>query len=374
MTIAITGGYGFVGWHTAVLLRTMKVEDTVLIGRDVFADRHDLAKAIDGVDTVIHLAGVNRAGSDSEVEEGNVRIAEQLSDALAAAAQPTHVVYGNSVQSRQDNAYGRGKARAGEILQGMAQRTGGSLADAILPNLFGEHGAPHYNSFVATFCHEIAHGVSPVIEVDKTVSLLHVQDAAANLVSAARRRGNHVGAPAGEEHQVSDVLDRLRQFDSQYRAGQIPALLDKFSVDLFNTYRSFMFPQHFPFGAEVHADQRGELFETVRFHGGTGQTFASTTVPGAVRGDHYHLSKIERFFVLSGTAEISLRRVLHEDVVRFRVTGSDHAFVDMPTLWVHNIKNVGDEELVTMFWADQLLNPAAPDTYWESVDSGEPRQ
>jgi UDP-2-acetamido-2,6-beta-L-arabino-hexul-4-ose reductase len=125
----------------------------------------------------------------------------------------------------------------------------------------------------------------------------------------------------------------------------------------------------FPIAPQVHADQRGSLFETVRAHGGTGQAFVSTTVPGAMRGDHYHLHKVERFFVVKGEAEISLRRLLHDDVVRFRLSGSTPSFVDMPTMWVHNIRNVGDDELVTMFWADQLLDPENPDQYPELVES-----
>ncbi len=121
---------------------------------------------------------------------------------------------------------------------------------------------------------------------------------------------------------------------------------------------------------EVNFDARGDLFEAVRAHGSTSQVFVSTTNPGMTRGEHFHLSKIERFLVVSGTAMISLRRVLDDEVVRFQVKGEDRAYVDMPTLWVHNITNVGDDELVTLFWADQLLDPDAPDTYWEPVVPG----
>ena len=46
----------------------------------------------------------------------------------------------------------------------------------------------------------------------------------------------------------------------------------------------------------------------------------------------------------------------------------------MPTLWVHNITNTGDEDVITMFWADQLFNPAAPDTYWEPVRPAESKE
>jgi UDP-2-acetamido-2,6-beta-L-arabino-hexul-4-ose reductase len=94
-------------------------------------------------------------------------------------------------------------------------------------------------------------------------------------------------------------------------------------------------------------------------------------VPGAQRGDHYHLRKVERFFVVKGEAEIALRRLLHDDVVTFRLSGDRPSFADMPTLWVHNIRNVGDDDLVTVFWADQLLDPQHPDQYPERVTPGE---
>lgn len=367
--VVITGGHGFLGWHTAVRLRAEHKVDALAIGRADFEDPDVLAKALANAHTLLHLAGVNRAATDAEVEQGNLDIARTLADAITKNGAAVHVVYGNSIQALLDNAYGRGKAGAAAILREAAAQVGGTFVDVRLPNLFGEHGRPSYNSFVATFCHEIAQGREPRVTGDKLLPLLHVQDAAEVLINASRNRDSFVLNPAGETHGVSEVLSMLVDFHEKYIEGQIPSLPTKFSVDLFNTYRSYMFPQHFPFRGTVHADQRGELFETVRVHGGTGQTFVSTTVPGVTRGDHFHLSKIERFFVIKGTAEIALRRVYDDEVVRFRVTGDERCFVDMPTMWVHNITNVGNDELVTMFWADQLLNPAAPDTYWEPVET-----
>ncbi|WP_026818195.1 NAD-dependent epimerase/dehydratase family protein [Arthrobacter castelli] len=369
MKVAVTGGHGFLGWHTAVRLRALYDIEPVLLRREDFADPSGLSTALSQVDTVIHLAGVNRAGTDDEVESGNMQIAEVLAEALTEAGGRHHVVYGNSIQSELDNPYGRGKARAGEALKSALMTTGGSVANVLLPNLFGEHGQPYYNSFVATFCHEIAHGRKPEVTGDKEVRLLHAQRAADLLIESSLRRENHQRTPEGDSFQVSEILIRLIDFDDAYGQGQIPALTDPFTIDLFNTFRSYLFPQHFPFRPNVNADERGELFETVRMHGGTGQTFVSSTVPGAVRGEHYHLNKIERFFVLKGTAEIALRRVLDDEILRFRITGDEHGFVDMPTMWTHKISNVGEDELLTMFWTDQLLDPAAPDTYREHVES-----
>ena len=363
MRVAVTGAHGFLGWHLSCRLLATRGIEPVRLGRADLGDPQALRVGLEDVDTVLHVAGVNRAESDEDVERGNVELARTL--AVALGDRPVHVVYADSVQVDEDNAYGRGKRRAAEIL---GERPG-TFADVVLPNLFGEHGRPAYNSFVATFCHEVAAGREPSVHEDRLVPLLHVQSAAESLILEAERRQRHATRPQGEPRAVVEVLQMLQGFHEQYAVrGEVPDVSTPFSRDLFNTYRSHLFPDAYPIHPEPHADQRGILVEAVRAHGGTGQTFVSTTVPGALRGDHYHLRKIERFMVVRGDAEISLRRLYHDDVVRFRVSGGSPGFVDMPTMWAHSIRNVGDDDLVTVFWADQLLDPEHPDQYPQKVE------
>lgn len=370
MRVAITGGYGFLGWHTACRLRAVHRVEAVRLGRDVCADPIRLAAAVASVDVVLHVAGINRGPSDQAVEQGNVDLARRLVEAVLGADRPVDVVFANSVQAELDNSYGRGKAAAAALIGDALREAGGHFADVLLPNLFGEHGRPGYNSFVATFAHEVARGRPPTLSNDRQIPLLHVQDAAAALIAAVGT--DYRGVVEGEPRAISEVLGLLQQAHDLYASrGEVPPLPGPFEVNLFNTYRAASFPDMWPLSPQVHADSRGDLFETVRSHGGTCQSFVSTTLPGQKRGEHYHLHKVERFFVVKGEAEIALRRLLHDDpadVVTFRLSGDRPSFIDMPTLWVHNIRNVGDTELVTVFWADQLLNPEHPDQYPEQVE------
>lgn len=372
MRVLITGGHGFLGWHTACRLRATREWETVRLHRRHWEDPAALRALVESADAMLHLAGVNRAASDEAVRQGNIDLARQLADTVASAGKGIRLVYANSIQADLDNPYGRGKATAARLLQEAVGEVGGSMADVRLPNLFGEHGRPDYNSFVATFCDAFAHGRSPTVTGDRAVDLLHAQRAAEHLIESLAGTEDVTLAPAGEQRGVSDVRDQLAEFSRIYSRGEIPALVSPFDTDLFNTYRSFVFPQQFPFLAQVHADSRGVLMETSRTHGGTGQTFVSITRPGATRGNHYHLNKIERFFVVKGQAEISLRKLLDDEVVTFRLDGSTPGFVDMPTMWTHSITNVGGDDLVTMFWADQLLDPDNPDQYLEDVALEDP--
>jgi UDP-2-acetamido-2,6-beta-L-arabino-hexul-4-ose reductase len=365
LRVVVTGAAGFVGWHTRVRLRALGGFEVIPITREDFVGE-TLVQAVTEADVVIHLAGINRA-SDSELEFGNLAIADRLIEALKGSGSQSSVVYSDSIHSASDTPYGRGTRGAGQALQAWGVANGTKVVVARLPNLFGEHGRPDYNSFVATFASRVAAGELPEINVDHPIPLMHVQDAVAAMIAAWTVGFDGILEPHGTSLMVSEVRDKFLQYYKVYRTGDIPALHNDMDVALFNTLRAAMFPTAYPFKPTPRSDQRGTLVESVRVHGGQGQTFVSSTHPGFVRGEHFHLRKIERFQVLSGRAVIRLRRMLTDEVIDFEVNGDEPSVVDMPTMWAHSIKNVGTEELVTLFWAHELFNAEAPDTYPEPV-------
>lgn len=366
MRVAITGASGFLGWHARCALRARGASDVVTIDRDDWA-AGSLDHALAGVELVLHCAGPNRADA-RELREGAVSLAHSLTAALDRIGARPVVINANSIQCGNGTAFGDGKERASEHLRQWASTSGAPVVDVRLPNLFGEHGRPFYNSVVATFCHLLATGGAPHVDQDRELPLLHVQDALDQLLElAAHAAGQTAVALEGTPITVTAVLEVLREFAELYRSGEIPDIADPLRLALFNTYRSFTFPGHFPMHATLRTDQRGRLFEGVRVHGGQSQVFCSTSLPGITRGEHFHLRKVERFLVLYGRAEIAMRRLFDDRIVRFTVTGDEPAIVDMPTMWAHSITNIGDSELMTLFWANELLDPANPDTCPEPV-------
>ncbi|MBB0995301.1 SDR family oxidoreductase [Dietzia sp. SLG510A3-3B2-2] len=363
MKIALTGASGFLGWHTRLRLAALTDHDVVAVSRENWGQLDSL---VAGADAVIHLAGVNRAKSDDEVELQNVRLGRDVARAVSAAGRPLRVTMSGTIQVERDNAYGRGKLAAQDALAEATRAGGGRFVDVCFPNLFGEHGRPNYNSFVATFVHATIAGETPAI-TDNPVELLHVQDAAQTLIDSLETDEVRL-RPEGVQTGVVEVWELLKEFHRSYvPVGEIPDLSSKFRIDLFNTYRAGAFPEHYPISLVPHSDPRGSFVETVRCLGGEGQSSFSTTVPGITRGEHYHLAKIERFAVIQGRARISLRKMFQDEVIDFNVTGEEPVAIDMPIGWVHNITNTGDDILLTQFWSHELFRPEAPDTFPELV-------
>ena len=361
--VALTGANGFLGFHVRAALRGLNIDArAVAVG-----DGHNpsvAGNAVEGASRLIHLAGVNR-GTDEEVRDGNHRFATQIADAiLRADTPPSIIVYANSTQSTNGSAYGKSKTSAADALRRAAETVGAEFQNVELPNLFGEHGRPFYNAVTATFCHLLANGEQPSIDRDSELTLMHAQDAADLLIGST-------SADAGEKVQVREsvkgLLRRLTEMAATYDRGEIPDVAAAFDRNLFNSYRSYTFPHQAPIRLARHADSRGSFFETVRSHGGCGQSSFSTTEPGITRGDHFHRRKIERFTVLAGAATITLRRLFTDRVYEFNVTGDKPVAIDMPTMWAHKITNTGSDTLYTAFWSNEVFNPEVPDTIAESV-------
>ncbi len=363
--IGITGAHGFLGWHLRAFLRAFPAIEVTAAGRDVMDDAQKLREFAGSVEAIVHLAGANR-GDEKTVRQTNIDLAARLATACSAAGAHPHIVFANSTHSARASAYGESKRIAAETLAAWAAQSNALFTNLVIPHIFGEGGRPHYNSAVATFCHQLAHDEVPRIIEDGELELIHAQRVAAEIL--ARVEGNSGGENRlpGTLIRVSSVLAGLQRMAAQYATQVIPEFASELELDLFNCYRACLFPQRYPFDLKTKEDARGNLFEAVKtLHGG--QCFMSTTRPGITRGNHYHRRKLERFVVIQGDALIRVRRLVSGDTVEFRVSGTRPQYVDMPTLHTHNITNTGSTDLTTLFWTQDIYDAANPDTYAETV-------
>jgi UDP-2-acetamido-2,6-beta-L-arabino-hexul-4-ose reductase len=376
MKAAVTGANGFIGRNLVVALRRGGVEVAAL---DVDSPSEAWVAAVRGASAVFHLAGVNRPQQDDEFRAGNVGSLQTLLSVLeanvathASAHRPV-VVLSSSTQAERDTAYGRSKRAAENALEGYAAGTGTPVVIYRLPGVFGKWCRQNYNSVVATFCYNIARDL-PVTTSDpsRTVDLVYVDDVVARF--AADLREPAAGVTRGEVRPVftttlGELAERIRGFRAMRRTLLVPDVADPFAQRLLGTYTSYLPPEDLAYPLQQRADPRGTLAELLRSPH-FGQMFVSRTRPGITRGNHYHDLKVEKFCVLEGDAVVRFRPVQGEAITECRVSGTDFKVVDIPPGMTHSIENVGNTEMIVLFWASEILDQERPDTHYLEVLGG----
>lgn len=369
--IGITGQNGFVGSH---LYNTLGLKpdryERIDFKKDYFEDNEKLDEFVRQCDVIVHLAAMNRHLNPEIIYNCNLDLVKKLIDSLERTGSQAHVLFSSSSQEEKDNLYGKSKKQGRELFLKWTEKSGGKFTGMVIPNVFGPFGKPNYNSFIATFCYKLTHGEIPAVDTDGEVSLIYVGELVQEIINQIEipETNGLYKIPHTSVNKVSEVLAKLEHYKSLYfDNGEIPQLDSKFDLQLFNTFRCYFdIKNHYPVKFTQHTDPRGAFVEIIRLGIG-GQCSFSTTVPGITRGNHFHTRKIERFAVIKGKALIQLRKIDTDDVLDFYLDGNEPAYVDMPIWYTHNIKNIGEEELYTIFWINEPFNQEDADTYFVEV-------
>jgi len=370
--VGITGQAGFIGQHLYNFVGTKNdAVERIAFKRSFFSDPEALKDWVAKCDVIVHTAAMNRHEDPQVIYNTNVGLVQAVIDACVAAEVSPKIIFSSSTQEEQDNLYGKSKREGRRLFQDWAKASNAAFTTLVIPNVFGPFGKPFYNSFIATFCHQLNNEKTPEIHQDSEVSLIYINELLEVFYSEvvnAQPGIQTILVPATSNRKVTEILALLNHFKAAYVAhGQVPDISESFNLNLFNTFTSFIPQDYFPRPFVQHTDNRGAFVEIMRA-GSSGQSSYSTTVPGITRGNHYHTRKVERFAVIQGKASIKWRKVNTDKVYEFILDGEKPAYVDMPIWFTHNITNIGDTELVTLFWVNEPYNPEDPDTYFETVD------
>lgn len=369
MRVVITGADGFIGKNLKVRLRELGDVQVASVTRDTSHDA--LASMVATADFVFHLAGVNRPKNEHEFLSGNVHFAERLCLALAETGRKTPIVYASSTQAKLDNAYGRSKLAGEQALLQYGKETGSRIFVFQLPNVFGKWCRPNYNSAVATFCDQIGRGL-PVTVNDRAapLRLVYIDDVVDTFLGLLRTPGEasaYMEVQPVYDTTVGDVVDTLQRFASSRTTLTTARVGTGLTRALYATYVSSLPPELFAYDVPRHADDRGVFVEMLKTPD-CGQFSYFTARPGVTRGEHYHHSKTEKFLVIHGTAQFGFRHLESGEKHELVTRGSDARIVETAPGWIHNITNIGDDELIVMLWANEIFDRERPDTIGAKVN------
>ena len=185
MTLAITGGTGFVGQALLDLLEVQGVSARALARKipeqarkgvewvqGDLADHAALSQLVEGADAVIHIAGLVNTPDPAEFETVNVTGTANVI-AAAKAAGVRRLIFVSSLAAREPklSAYGASKAKAEELVQG----SGLDWTIVRPPGVYGPRDTEYFDLFRSArwgFVPIPPQGASSIIHVDDLARLL----------------------------------------------------------------------------------------------------------------------------------------------------------------------------------------------------------
>jgi UDP-2-acetamido-2,6-beta-L-arabino-hexul-4-ose reductase len=246
LTVGITGQSGFIGTHLFNYL-TLKEQELKLIRFEdsYFSNNDDLRSWVHKCNIIVHLAGMNRHEDQSVIYNTNIRLVQQLINALEESGTTPHLIFSSSSQESRDNSYGKSKKEGRELFINWARKNNARFTGMVIPNVFGPFGKPFYNSVVATFCYQLTHSEKPKIDIDGSLKLIYVEELAEVVykIIIEGKSGDEFQVQHSYEKKVSEILRLLEEFKVTYlEKGIIPHLNDRFEMNLFKTFLSFIDP------------------------------------------------------------------------------------------------------------------------------------
>lgn len=400
MNILVTGAKGFVGRNLVENLKTIQdgrnrtLAGLLDIGEiyeyDIYSSLESLDEYCSKADFVFNLAGVNRPVDESDFMKGNFGFASTLLDTLRKHSNKCPVMLSSSIQATLigrygQSDYGKSKLAGEELFFRYGEETGAKVLVYRFPNLFGKWCRPNYNSAVATFCYNIAHDLPIKVNDESTIlELVYIDDLVMELIEALRGNethchyngldsiisgdGKYCTVPTTYKVSLGRIVQLLHDFKGQPESLEMPDIpTGSFEKKLYSTYLSYLPKEKVAFPLKMNVDQRGSFTELLKTRN-AGQFSVNISKPGITKGQHWHNTKWEFFIVVSGHALIQERRIGSDDVMEFEVSGDKIEAVHMLPGYTHNIINLSEtDDLVTLMWANEPLNPIMPDTYHENV-------
>lgn len=359
--VAISGADGFVGRNLAVRLGELGIGVLPLVRNSRRADWYEtIARA----DAVVHLAGANRPVDPADFMGINHGTADLLSESVQATGRPVRVVYASSVRATEDTEYGRSKLAGEQRLERLGIETGSPIHILRLPNVFGKWARPNYNSAVATFCHNVARDLPiQVNDPASPLSLVYIDDVLATLVAIVE--GDVAEGMVAVEPVYHTTVGAVAETITGFRQDRNDNLIDCVGTGLtralYSTYIAALPLDKFSYPIAAHTDPRGSFSEMLKTRT-SGQFSFFTAFPGVTRGGHYHHSKTEKFLIVKGTARFGFRHVVTGETHEIIVSGDRPEIVETVPGWAHDVTNIGDTDLISLLWANEIFDRALPDT------------
>ena len=367
MNLLVTGSNGFIGKNLCTMLAERGFNKITKITKT--SSLKEIEAGIENIDMIYHLAGVNRPKKDKDFFDCNVEFTRKLINILIQAKKSIPIVFTSSTQAESDNLYGSSKASAEDLIIDYSEKTSSKYFIYRLPNVFGKWSKPNYNSFVSTFCFNIANDLPINIhDAEADVDLVYIDDLCREFISLIDH--NFDKGYRNIENVYKTTVGHVANLLYKFKESRVNLLTESVGVGLeralYSTYLSYFKPNDFHYNLESFADERGIFCEFLKTKD-SGQISFFTANVGVTRGQHYHHTKNEKFFILKGRARFKFKNILNNDQHEIESDDTKMQVIETIPGWAHDITNIGSETLIVMLWANEVFDPLLPDTIAEDL-------
>lgn len=372
MNILVTGYNGFVGKNLVYFLKKNKNLKIYTFGKN--NNLNDLKKLIFKSKIIFHLAGENRSKNPKNFFKNNLDLTKLIVNFIKKKNKKTHLIYASTNQiNKQKSTYAKTKLLAENYLKKNCNKLF-SVKIYRFTNIFGKWAKPSYNSVIATFCYNISRNKKiKLSKFNENIEFLHI-DSVLQLfeldLKKKQKKYFEVIKKFSNSYKIKlyDLAKKIKYFyiNRKNLLNEVE-LAHGFDKMLYSTFLSYIPPSQFKYKIKTVEDKRGSFYEFIKSFK-NGQVSVLVVKPNQIRGNHYHMTKVEKFLVLSGKGEFLFKNLINNKKKKIKVNNLNETIVETIPGWIHNIKNTGKKDLIVILWSNEIYNQNKPDTIYYKLN------
>lgn len=367
--IAIIGSNGFIGKNLALYLRSLQNNHEIYeinknTNKKKFVDKINLS------DVIINCAGINRPKIKKDFNK-NFKICESIVNNLKFSKK-VKIIHISTIRLNDKSLYGNTKKKAEKKLISFKNP---NLIIKIIrcPNVYGKWSKPNYNSAVATFCHNVIRKKkSKLFNVNENIKLLYIDDLCKIIFKEINLINNNKNLIKIDKKLITVttpkiILQKLMVFQKYRYIKLIPAFKDNFTKNLYSTFLTFLPKKKFKYSLKKITDKRGSFVEFIKSDS-FGQVSFLKINSKLSRGNHYHMSKVEKFLLLNGRCKFQFKNMKNEyEKIDFIIDSNNTEVIETIPGWLHSLKNLSNYPIYLIIWANEMFDKKNPDTYEKTI-------
>jgi len=362
MNVLITGSDGFIGKNLTFKLLELGVK-VLKFNRNNNID--DLMELVKNADFIMHLAGENRPKDNKEFIKSNINLTHEVCRCVSHFEKKIPIAFASSIQADDDSPYGNSKKQAEEVLKSFGLKNKSKVYIYRLPGVFGKWCKPNYNSVVATFCYNTVNGHPLNIHSPyKKVQLIYIDDLITNFVNLISDTKSNHDLIISPQYAISikELATKISRFKSSRDDLFVDDLGEGLTKKLYSTYISYFKPNDFSYSYSRFEDSRGIFSEIVK-SSKSGQLSYFSINPGEIRGNHYHHTKTEKFYVIDGSVVFKYMNILSGENYEVTIHANDCRAIESIPGWAHSLINNTHEKAIVILWSNEIFDKVKPDTF-----------